>query len=701
MSLIICSSQQDRYNENEQGNARAYSFSNYLGNAMEIPAYSEVAVQSVKYTRQGQFSIREGENDRGYIYFGQEFVLNNDGGTGGDTMNIVADLNQSFLPYQLEPGDYKTNDFCIMVKRALDKACAFHPDLQCDSVTPTLNATTKTLEGISYSLGQRTKVLSSMLSTMVPRPVLECETKQEPYLDRSVDIAKYQGFTSWHGGTTSTPSADLWDSVNHRVIGKGSLDEGKTVAMFPQSCMSWCGGSITWNIVNAKMGTSVNASDLCPNQWTVGFTRAQACGTEKVGTYPDGNDVWGRLGNWRRSLPYDATGVAPNWIVRQDDYPNFDEGVASQQWYDYRVCAEESGTDIFLKVYARCFEVESTIGNRLDDQKEEVELEYWDDAGSDMSGASAYDLGTDTQGIKTITFTCIGDEIRIGYTNNADEPKLLVLTKKEGGTEVLPPVTGTKLRLFPKCDILNEDSVVGAGGQKYLEITSFQGRPLAVDRPYGQGWYEENVLNPMFGVGFGEDADSSDCRLVNMINATGDSDAWAPVGLNADDFLDYSIMLITEFEQPENVNDEKFHPTELSDGANSIYALGFEDFTNVLELGDGVAQGNVGVKWTSAKPPTTALHSYFVSCPTLTQLSQNFGKGTPSKMLYHVPQFSNSGADVGALFFESPEKTYLRLGNSEKISLNTLDINIVDKNEQLADELEGNTIVVLHIRKEK
>ena len=87
MSLIICSSQQDRYNEEEQGNAKPASFSNYLGNAMMIPSHSEVAVQSVKINRQGQITITEGINDFGYIWFGGDY----DTTLGDNKLSILND----------------------------------------------------------------------------------------------------------------------------------------------------------------------------------------------------------------------------------------------------------------------------------------------------------------------------------------------------------------------------------------------------------------------------------------------------------------------------------------------------------------------------------------------------------------------------------------------------------------------------------
>jgi hypothetical protein len=47
----------------------------------------------------------------------------------------------------------------------------------------------------------------------------------------------------------------------------------------------------------------------------------------------------------------------------------------------------------------------------------------------------------------------------------------------------------------------------------------------------------------------------------------------------------------------------------------------------------------------------------------------------------------------------TPEKTYIKLNNTDKMILNNIKIDIVDRNEVIVDDLQGSTIVALHIRK--
>jgi len=717
MSLLICSSQQDRYNENEQGNANPSHFTNYLGNAMEIPKHCEVAIQSVKINRQGKYSIREGLNDKGFIYFGQAFTHN-----ATPIVNVVDELNMSLLPYLFEEGDYLLNDYIVMIKRSMDKACAYHPDLACDGIAPVKNTTTGLLESIHIKFGQITNVLDNVLASLSPRPVLSDRTIQQmwgtgfpPGTNSTTDIAVFDDVSAWHGGVAAAPNAGLWDNTDKHMKGNGAA--GITVAIFPQACMSWCEGVLTYNVENAKQGNLAGNENGI--QWQVGLTRAQSAGDTQTLTYQDGNPRWKRLGdNYGRSLPTNsnwAEGNA-NWISKNgfagENTARF-MGRDEQMWYDYVVQARKVGGTVRLEVFAAGFndetKADAVVGDRFVEHKSfnlaDTEIQYWLDAGSDMTDAlgGAYDLNTDAQGIKNISFTCHADEITIGYTNAADEAKILVQSKANGATKYMPPVCGTKMRLFPKCMVSNENTAAGAGGQKYIKIVSMTGRSLPSIRPYGSGWYEDQ--SPLYGnlakvspsdTHFGENADSSDCRISNIRNQR----VITPVKI-AGGYLDYAIYMITEQIDPANPADAIFEPSNITREANSIRSLGLQNFPAVLDTTDGTAQGNAGIQWNSVKPSTASSSSYFITCPTLTQTSQNFGKGTPSKILYHLPQFSNSGEDVGSLFFEPGEKTYLRLGNTEKVSLNTLDINIVDKNEKNADDLSGNTVVVLHIRKER
>jgi len=82
--------------------------------------------------------------------------------------------------------------------------------------------------------------------------------------------------------------------------------------------------------------------------------------------------------------------------------------------------------------------------------------------------------------------------------------------------------------------------------------------------------------------------------------------------------------------------------------------------------------------------------------------SYNAGQSRRSQIIYSAPRFS-TGTDqsVGALFFECPEKTYIALDNPNEINLNTIDLDIVNENETLAEDLLGKSVCVLHFREKE
>ncbi len=88
----------------------------------------------------------------------------------------------------------------------------------------------------------------------------------------------------------------------------------------------------------------------------------------------------------------------------------------------------------------------------------------------------------------------------------------------------------------------------------------------------------------------------------------------------------------------------------------------------------------------------------FIKCPSLTHQSFNFCKGLTSKILWSLPRFSNSGETTGPLFFQQSHPIYLSLRNNAPLVINDLQIDFVDKNEQIVEDLGGETVVVLHFK---
>ena len=96
--------------------------------------------------------------------------------------------------------------------------------------------------------------------------------------------------------------------------------------------------------------------------------------------------------------------------------------------------------------------------------------------------------------------------------------------------------------------------------------------------------------------------------------------------------------------------------------------------------------------------PTSSL---FVRLKNQALNSYNANKQSISNIIYSCPRFDAQGNTGGLLFFEPSERVYVKMNNPTELVVNSLEIDIVDVNEQIVDSLIGNTLVVLHIRKSK
>ena len=97
----------------------------------------------------------------------------------------------------------------------------------------------------------------------------------------------------------------------------------------------------------------------------------------------------------------------------------------------------------------------------------------------------------------------------------------------------------------------------------------------------------------------------------------------------------------------------------------------------------------------------TSEQSTYIRVPTLNHKTHNFGTGNPSKILFQVPRFDNSGTETGALYFQNNDKTFVDLNNITDFTITDLDVSFVRKNETFARDLSGSSEVVFVIRPKK
>ena len=65
------------------------------------------------------------------------------------------------------------------------------------------------------------------------------------------------------------------------------------------------------------------------------------------------------------------------------------------------------------------------------------------------------------------------------------------------------------------------------------------------------------------------------------------------------------------------------------------------------------------------------------------------------------PVTISKGNSDGLMFYEPSERVYVKFNNVAPFVLNSLELDIVDVNERVIEDLMGNTLITLHIRKSK
>jgi len=131
---------------------------------------------------------------------------------------------------------------------------------------------------------------------------------------------------------------------------------------------------------------------------------------------------------------------------------------------------------------------------------------------------------------------------------------------------------------------------------------------------------------------------------------------------------------------------------------NSTKILGFDPFA-VAPIANSVSDTTGSASFSSStKPSMTSENSTFIRVPTFTHQTFNFGTGNPSKILFQIPRFDNSGAESGALYFQNQDKAYIDLNNPQEINVTDLDVAFVRKDEKFATDLTGSSEVVFYIR---
>ena len=673
MSYIITSSTQDRYPKAGFGIEQPYQYTNYLGNAYQVPANSRVALESIKFVRLPVFLIKEDESNIGYYNFGVE------GGGGAPTIDDGTGIP---LEFKLDPGRYTVAQLESALQKAL-RDSQYHPN-DLNAVVGANYAVNGAFEGFKYTFSQT----ANSLNTGVPSTMMWATPANGG-----------QGGPATPQITYTTNGSGVKEITGPQAAGPGYPG----TVMFPEYPLSLNGGECVFDI--SKTG-KYQENGVAPlgnkpkGGWIVGLSRPQRV-TSTVPTAPPSFNA--------------AFGVPNNSYPSYYATSGFGLAQETATYYDYAVrCQPVNGSDGLLEVSA----VE-THGGRIETKT--IDIKYWDITDTAFKGLIApynftdnatgggTDDGSGNATIKNITeikFVATGEIMEIYAKGDVYDTATAKYVNKftfmvdynnaKDDDANLPPIMATKWALFPKVSMYAVNSTLGQTKEviKFLNYSSVTNNGSAY-----KYWNSSYWSDYVFGSNAGKNTfyKNIDLRHFNKLG----TDGLKGVLSDAAGGRIYTNGFISQFIFSKN--DDWLPVDYTKPDPNIAKLMGYgTDAKGYIEPADGTLTDKTNYIYNSPNddanvPTASADSSLFVRIPTLTQTSQNFGKGSMSKIIYHCPQFSNAGAEIGALFFQPAERVYINLNNRETLNLNEITVEVVDKNEELAYELTGNTTVCLHI----
>mgnify|MGYP003630453678 FL=1 len=289
----------------------------------------------------------------------------------------------------------------------------------------------------------------------------------------------------------------------------------------------------------------------------------------------------------------------------------------------------------------------------------------------------------DADDVYSVRFTLNNEEMKIEVSDDKGSFSLLAdhATLKGGGkNKCLNPVNAAEWAMYP---VMGTSG--GAGGKvlKLESISHYASYPKYTDTRYDEydwwGWSQDNN-------------ETTFCLELEKRpwNDASSTTLLAPKAIDAKGMNDYESIIITA------------KSVEYGDSTNectSTRILGFEGQPVSIPKTD--LNKLVSTNVSASVPKLISNISLFIRLNNFTQNSINARQGTNSKIVAHLPRFDNSGNETGGLYFEPHEKTYLALGNTDEILINSFDVDIVYENETLCTALTAKTVVCFHIRQMK
>ena len=288
--------------------------------------------------------------------------------------------------------------------------------------------------------------------------------------------------------------------------------------------------------------------------------------------------------------------------------------------------------------------------------------------------------------IEKVRFTLNNEEMGIEVYDNVAKKYLLLANHSTlaaagaGKNECLNAINAAEWALYPVCAC--KGTQAANRSIKLESITHYPNYPIYTDNLYDEydwwGWSQRNN-ETVFCLEM-EKRPWNDASNPTLL---------APKGINAKGMNDYSSVFITA---------KSVAYGDSTNECSSSRLLGFEGQPVSVPV---ATSATVTTNESASVPRLISNISLFIRLNNFTQNSVNARQGTTSKIVAHLPRFDNSGNETGGLYFEPHEKTYLALGNTEELLVNSFDVDFVYENETLCTALTAKSVVCFHIRQRR
>jgi len=665
MSLVITSSSQQEYDKDSKvkiGLENPASYQNFLKSPLIVEKDSEVALVSLKCNRdEDTIEIRGGQGEGFFVYWGAE---GSDNYVNEEYPHSLDDINTP-MRIELVEGTYTRRSFMNHLQERLeDVMLKAYKEIQSITVSEYIDAS-NIFQGFKIDFRQvergdafTDKPSASEFGAFIDENTYINIFDEDEYLPAQHTtnfVASASGtnvlITGYNAGVTEGLACD--------VIGKAH-----PLSQVKSKCVIYFNGS--------------SAGDV-EDGYTLGLVRSQGNTTGAV------QNDFGTVGGIGNVLNVDASvNKPPAYDGEEDDVPPFFWDVAFN-WapgQDGQVihCIntnDEGDTDSLM----------NTITLLKTPTNASLQAKFWE----------------------AVVFEITGEKIDVKLKQTGKEVyDTLVSSGSTTFGERVKPIGVTCNQLYPKIAIHNNDDK--NPGTAWL--STWNGHEAL-------GYYENNYFG-LVGLDY-PDEPSEEYKEVyqridlSSIYATGEILTRDADG-NVQDYvykgelaghkgIDNKYVLITS-EFNDKTNNPLYFTTPEQSGMVTEDGklgdiLGFPAIMDQTEYGTATDSGADVVFQSTRLPDFVPQDSMFLRLKNMAINTYNANKQSISNIIYACPKFDSQGNTGGLLFYEAPERVYVKLNNTEKMIVNSLDIDIVNVNEQVIESLVGNTLAVLHFRKSK